>query len=264
MPEGPSILILAEQAQRFVGRVVRVAEGDSKVDLSRMVGKRVRACRTWGKHFLIEFSGFSMRVHLLMFGSYRIDERKDAPVRMRLGFDRGEINFYTCSVKYVEGDLDDAYDWSADVMSDAWSAPKARRKLLAEPERIAGDVLLDQTIFSGVGNIIRNEVLFRIGVHPLSRVGDLPAARLSALIREARNYSFDFLEWKKAFVLSRHWCVHKRSVCPKCGGPIRKTYPGRSARRSFACPNCQVHYPADASRRSQPPRGVASRQRKLL
>ena len=28
------------------------------------------------------------------------------------------------------------------------------------------DALLDQTVFAGVGNIIKNEVLFRTGVHP--------------------------------------------------------------------------------------------------
>jgi len=53
---------------------------------------------------------------------------------------------------------------------------------------------LDQNIFAGVGNIIKNEVLFRICVHPGSKVGKLPAKQLNALVKEARNYSFDFLE----------------------------------------------------------------------
>ncbi|HRO68823.1 MAG TPA: hypothetical protein PK951_00545 [Chitinophagaceae bacterium] len=36
------------------------------------------------------------------------------------------------------------------------------------------DALLDQEIFSGVGNIIKNEVLYRIRVHPESLIGDIP------------------------------------------------------------------------------------------
>ncbi|MER3465444.1 MAG: endonuclease, partial [Chitinophagaceae bacterium] len=39
---------------------------------------------------------------------------------------------------------------------------------------MVNDALLDQEIFSGVGNIIKNEVLYRIEVHPLSTIGALP------------------------------------------------------------------------------------------
>jgi endonuclease-8 len=57
-----------------------------------------------------------------MFGTYRINERKDAQPRLSLGFDDGEeFNFYTCSVKTIDADLDAQYDWSADVMNDQWN-----------------------------------------------------------------------------------------------------------------------------------------------
>jgi formamidopyrimidine-DNA glycosylase len=82
-------------------------------------------------------------------------------------------------------------------MSEAWNPKKARKKLRAAPDMLACDALLDQDIFSGVGNIIKNEVLFRIRVHPLSTVGALPPAKLRALVEEARQYSFDFLAWKR-------------------------------------------------------------------
>ena len=59
------------------------------------------------------------------------------------------------------------------------------------------DALLDQQIFSGVGNIIKNEVLYRVKLHPENIIKDIPALKLSAVIKEARNYSFHFLKWKK-------------------------------------------------------------------
>src|SRR5688500_12687975 len=65
MPEGPSIVILREQVAAFSGRKVLRVEGNSKLDLSRMQGRRVVAFRSWGKHFLICFDGFAMRVHFL-------------------------------------------------------------------------------------------------------------------------------------------------------------------------------------------------------
>jgi endonuclease VIII len=102
--------------------------------------------------------------------------------------------------------------------------------------------LLDQNIFSGVGNIIKNEVLFRIKVHPLSLVSKLPAAKLNALVREASAYSFDFLKWKKEFVLKKHWLAHTKKICPRDKEPLEKKHLGKTKRRSFYCNKCQYLY----------------------
>ena len=242
MPEGPSIVILREAAAKFRGKTVRRALGNSSLDLTRMEGRRVLALRSWGKHFLVEFSGFSLRVHMLMFGSYRIDERKPSPPRVSLQFDNGELNIYASSLKYIEGKLDQTYDWRTDVMNDAWDPRLARRRLKQQPDTLICDALLDQELFAGVGNIIKNEVLFRQRVHPESTVGALPPRVLGRLIADARAYSFLFLEWKRAFELKKHWQIHTKRTCPTCGGPVSKTYPGRSRRRTFFCPNCQIRY----------------------
>jgi endonuclease-8 len=127
MPEGPSIVILREQVAPFVGRKVQRVEGNSKLDLQRMRGQRVTAFQSWGKHFLIRFPRFAMRVHFMLFGSYRINERREAVPRMSLVFANGELNFYACSLKYIEGDLAQPYDWEADVMADEWNPRAARR-----------------------------------------------------------------------------------------------------------------------------------------
>lgn len=242
MPEGPSIVILREAAAKFRGKTVRRALGNSSLDLTRMEGRRVIALRSWGKHFLIEFSGFSLRVHMLMFGSYRIDERKPSPPRVSLQFDNGELNIYASSLKYIEGKLDETYDWRTDVMNDAWDPRLARRRLKQQPDTLICDALLDQELFAGVGNIIKNEVLFRQRVHPESTVGALPPRVLGRVIADARAYSFLFLEWKRAFELKKHWQIHTKRTCPSCGGPVSKTYPGKSRRRTFFCPNCQIRY----------------------
>ena len=244
MPEGPSIVILKEEAAGFEGRVVKQVTGNSRLDLQRMRGERITALCSWGKHFLIVFPTFAMRVHFMLFGSYRINERREAAPRMSLQFAGGkELNFYACSLRYIEGDLDVVYDWSGDVMADAWDPKKARRKLKARPDMLAADALLDQTIFSGVGNIIKNEVLHRIRVHPESEIGALSPRKLGELITQAREYSFDFLEWKKAYVLRKHYQVHTKTICPRDGQ--RLTYRaklGRAQRRAFFCERCQKLY----------------------
>ena len=77
-------------------------------------------------------------------------------------------------------------------MNDEWSAGKALKKIKDNPNEMVCDVLLDQDIFAGVGNIIKNEVLYRIKMHPQSMVAHVPLPQLKLLIKEARNYSFDF------------------------------------------------------------------------
>lgn len=245
MPEGPSLVILREEAAPFEGRTVAHAAGNVRtIDVGALEGQRIVALRSWGKHFLVELDQATLRIHFLLFGSYRIDERKpDRVPRLSLGFDDGsELNFYACSVREIDGDLDAAYDWSADVMSPSWDAAKARKKLRADPGMLACDALLDQDIFAGVGNIIKNEVLFRIRLHPLSTVGEMPAAKLRALVEQAREYSFDFLEWKKKYELKKHWLAHAKTVCPRCNITFSKAVLGRSKRRSFYCESCQKRY----------------------
>jgi endonuclease-8 len=242
MPEGPSIVILKEAVQQFKGKEVIAVSGNSKIEKERLLKEKVIAFRSWGKHFLICFNDFTLRVHFLMFGSYRINEKKEQAVRLNLTFKNGELNLYSCSVRIIEGDVNEHYDWSADVMNDEWDEKSARKKLKEKPARLICDTLLEQDIFAGVGNIIKNEILYRVRVHPESKTGKIPAARIKKLVEEARNYSFEFLEWKKKFELKKHWLAHTKKICLRCDLPIIKKYTGVKNRRSFFCINCQRLY----------------------
>ncbi|MFC4728624.1 DNA-formamidopyrimidine glycosylase family protein [Coralloluteibacterium thermophilus] len=244
MPEGPSLVILREALAPFVGRRVREVGGNTtRIDPQRLLGQPLTEVRTFGKQLLLAFPATVLRVHFLLFGSHRIDDPKPTPARLHLGFGTHALDLYGCSLRYIDTDLDAAYDWSVDVMADAWDPRAARRRLRARPDMLACDALLDQDLFAGVGNIIKNEVLFRIRVHPESRVGALPPRKLGDLVREARAYSFDFLAWKRDFVLARHWCVHNRQTCPRCHVPLHFVrHLGAARRRAFFCTRCQRLY----------------------
>jgi endonuclease VIII len=251
VPEGPSIVILKEEIAPFAGRKIVKACSSTALDLSRVIGQRVIEFHSWGKHFLIELPEVTIRIHFLLFGSYLINDAKPVAPRLGLRFARGEINFYACSVQFLDDELDQLYDWRGDVMSDAWDAALARKKLRSMPEALVCDALLDQRVFAGVGNIIKNEVLFRIRLHPLSTVGSLPSRKLRELVDQARTYSFEFLEWKKAGVLKRHWLAHTKKTCPRCKSPFTLAELGKTHRRSFFCENCQVLYAPARKRRAR-------------
>jgi endonuclease-8 len=242
MPEGPSLVILKEELQPFKGKKIVTVRGNSKENIQQLKGQKIIDFKTWGKHLLICFKGVTLRIHFLLFGKYTINEKKPSPVRLGLEFEKGEINFYNCSIKFISDPLDEVYDWTADVMNDNWDPKAAKQKLKEKPNMLVCDALLDQQIFSGSGNIIKNEVLYRIKVHPETLVGNLPVKKLNELVKEARNYSFDFLEWKKEYTLRKHWLAHTKKTCNRDGGPIIKKYLGKTNRRTFFCETCQVNY----------------------
>ena len=132
MPEGPSIRIIRDQITPLIkGKKIIAATGNAKVDLSSLDNKKVVDVRSFGKQLLIILGDKTIRIHLLMFGSWSMDEqtKPDRSLRLRLKFSRHEVFFYTCSVRILEGKVDDLYEWEADVMSDVWDPAIAKKKI---------------------------------------------------------------------------------------------------------------------------------------
>jgi endonuclease-8 len=243
MPEGPALVILKEEVKPFKGKQVIAAGGYSGIDTSLILKQKINDFKTWGKIFLIIFPTCTVRIHFLLFGSYSINERKEnTNPRLCLQFKKGELNFYMCSAKILQNDLNEIFDWSADVMNPEWDEQAALDKLMNSKDTLVCDALINQDIFSGVGNIIKNEVLYRVGVHPLSKIGSLKRYKLVQLIRETRTYSFDFLKWKKEGVLQENWKVHRKECCPKHDTPLKMKILGKAKRKAYYCEKCQVLY----------------------
>ena len=247
--EGPSLHLAAEQLQPFAGRRIENVSGNSRIGIERLRGCRVKEIFAWGKHLVFQLDTFALRVHFMLWGTFAAtvegvsvtgDYRRSGPPRLVLDFANGEITMWAASIKFVEDSAARlAYDFSADIMSDEWDGRAALGKLRAFPRAEIADALLDQQIFAGVGNIIKNEVLFRTRVDPFARVGRIPPAKLRALVKDARVFSFRFLELRRTFSLRKNLDIYGRSVCPRCGGKISRRVHGQRARRSFFCTTCQ-------------------------
>ncbi|HEY1022084.1 MAG TPA: DNA-formamidopyrimidine glycosylase family protein [Flavisolibacter sp.] len=242
MPEGPSLILFREELLCLVGQEIKAVGGSSKIDQQRLLGKKINTIKTWGKHMLWYFDDFTIRIHFLMFGTYYINSEKDRIPRLSLEFEKDYLNLYACAIKILDEDPEATYDWAADVLSPHWEEKKARKKLKQLPDVVVTDALLNQDIFSGVGNIIKNEVLHITEVHPETKIGELPPRKLTQLIREASAYSYRFLQWKREGVLRKNWAVHKKKTCPRDGTLIVKEHLGKTNRRTFYCPSCQKKY----------------------
>jgi endonuclease-8 len=247
--EGPSIHLAAEQLAPFVGRRIQRVAGNSRIGIERFRGQVVRDVFAWGKHLVFQFDRFALRVHFMLWGSFAAvvngervtgDYRRASAPRLVLTFANGEITIWSAALKFIEHRrARETYDFSVDVLSDTWSPRAALRRLREHASAEIADVLLDQSIFAGVGNIIKNEVLFRTHTNPMTRVKRLPPPRLKAIVEDARAFSFRFLELRRQFALRKNLEIYGRGQCPACGGRVTRKTHGQRSRRSFYCPRCQ-------------------------
>ena len=248
--EGPSIHLAAEQLGPFVGQRIRAVSGNSKAGIERLRRKGVEDIFAWGKHLVFQFDRFAVRVHFLLWGSFAAtvdgesvtgDYRRSGPPRLLLSFRRGEITIWSASIRFIESACARAdYDFSTDILSSTWSARKALARMRRFPDAQIGDVLLDQSVFAGVGNIIKNEVLFRTRTSPVATVAELSPQRQRAIVHDARAFSFRFLELRRQFALRKHLEIYGRRDCPRCGGRVTRRAHGERRRRSFYCMSCQA------------------------
>ncbi|MES3038124.1 MAG: DNA-formamidopyrimidine glycosylase family protein [Bdellovibrionota bacterium] len=238
--EGPSLVIACEEFKPFVGTKILTAEGNAKLPFKDFKGLKLKGVKSWGKHFILQFDGFHLRIHFLMFGSYRIDKpRENRDPKMYLRFPAGEVYFYSCAIKQSEEKLNEIYDWSIDVMSDQWDPKKALKAIKSKSGKMVCDILMDQTIFSGVGNIIKNEVLYSLKMHPETKISALTLKQQRKLVKETRDYCWQFYEWKKIGKLKKNWKIFRKPHCPEGHGKVTKKPTGQLQRISHYCKKCQ-------------------------
>lgn len=247
--EGPSLLLASEQLVEFKGRWIKVVSGNSKIGIERLQDKEVCDIFAWGKHLCFQFDEFAMRVHFLLFGTFEAvvngesvtgDYKRAREPRLKLEFENGKISLFNCSIKVFETpDLKSTYDFSMDIMSPHWDSEQAFTRVKEQPEEEIADVLLDQEIFAGVGNMIKNEVLSLTYTNPKTVVGKLSDEKLREIITTTHNFSHQFYLWRKVFVLRKHLCIHRKAVCPHCGTKVIREKTGKRQRWSYYCSVCQ-------------------------
>ncbi len=248
--EGPSLYLAARQLKSFKGKTVLSVSGNTKIEKERMLDKKVKSIFPWGKHLVIQFDDFALRTHFMLFGAFEAtvgdntltgDYRRAYVPRLQLDFENGNIKLFNCSVKFLEtGKAKAGYDFTIDIMSPNWDPDQAFDSVSSKPRAEIADILLDQELFAGVGNIIKNEVLWRVQIHPQTKVKNISPAKLRELIVETKKFSHLFYKWRKVFSLRKHLDIYQKSICPRCGTKVKREKTGKRQRISHFCPVCQV------------------------
>ena len=192
MPEGPSILHLRNTLLPFKGKIVKEAGGYGPMPTEWINGKKLLDILTWGKHLLFVFNNGTVRVHLMLFGEVLVNERKKVNRSFYLHFTTGEINGYTVKAIKLDQPPAEIYDWRTDILSKDFDPAYVRSLLPKYATKTIDDVLMNQDVFTGVGNKIRNEALYLSGIHPSSITGKIPPAKITMLIKKVVSYAQQF------------------------------------------------------------------------
>jgi endonuclease-8 len=118
-----------------------------------------------------------------------------------------------------------------------------RMETYADRGATVGDLLLDQRVAAGVGNVYKSEVLFACGLSPFATVAELEADDRVALAHEAARQLRANLEGPGRITapVPGGLAVYGRNgqLCHRCGGRIESERMGVHARTTYYCPTCQ-------------------------
>ncbi|XP_044911131.1 endonuclease 8-like 3 isoform X3 [Felis catus] len=131
-----------------------------------------------------------------------------------------------------------------DVCSPKFSFSRAESEVKKQKGRMLCDVLMDQKVLPGVGNIIKNEALFDSGLNPAVKACQLTDEQTHHLVKMIRDFSILFYRCRKTgSVVSKHYKVYKRPNCCQCCCKITVCRLGESNRMTYFCPRCQKENP---------------------
>lgn len=274
MPEGDTIFKAARTLRRaLVGRCVTRFE-TVLVQLARVdheqpiAGRTVEQVAAVGKHLLITFSpDLVLRTHMRMNGTwhvYRPTERWQAARRdMRILVETAEwvaVAFRVHDAELVArarltretpiGSL------GPDLLATDFDAEEAVRRMRARKNEPMAEVLLDQRVVAGLGNVYKSEVLFMARVHPATPTGSLDDGELREVLTIARTVLLDNVVERPGPAMvtyrsrrrttgrlhaeDRLWVYGRgERPCRRCGHAIVREKRGDSARVTYWCPRCQ-------------------------
>lgn len=258
MPELPDVerfrgILESNVVSRSVISVAIQDEGVIRAPSSKQFAKALKGRtfyhpRRQGKWLIAPTDGPALLLHFGMTGSLVWDESCEAPPhfqRVAIMFETGRLIFQDQrklgGLWLAKGDAR-VREIIGDQGPDAFGLTGSDLEARLELKRGAlKSTLMNQSVLSGIGNMLSDEVLWQARVHPERRYGDLDAEerhRLDLCLQRVLRASM------KTGAIPRRasWLSSQRSRpdprCPRCHGQLKTSPIG--GRTSYWCPRCQA------------------------
>ncbi len=256
MPELPDVEIFRQYAektsmnQKIQGIEViekKVLEKPSNHFMETLKGMPFHDTRRIGKHLLIHFNGEWLAFHFGMTGFFQsVETDDDLPrhARFVIHFDQHKLCFIN-SRKLGRVDLTsdiDQYMNEKDIGPDVLEVSAGDfAEGMQEKRGKIKSALMDQGLFSGIGNIYSDEILFQARVHPGKNIKKLSKEDFRRIHDKTREVMESAI---KAGAKPEHFPSHffiphreEGGKCPNCKGKVEKMK--ISGHGCYVCPACQ-------------------------
>lgn len=243
MPEGDTLWRSAAALRERIGG--KTCLDVRPMSFQRLIGQRVTDVESKGKHLFIRFdSGLAIHSHLRMRGAWYVHrpgeplQRPDHEVTVLLTFDDWIAVLFAAPVAEIVAGEHTVHHLGPDILSDGFDATDVAGRIVLNPDRLIGEVLLDQRVCAGIGNIYKCESLWQLRINPWVRAGDLDEPTVVRLYETAARSMR-----RSAFgqFAARRRDVHARGgqSCRRCSHMIQVKSQGDPPRLTYWCPNCQ-------------------------
>ena len=263
MPEGHTIHRLArDHGPLMVGRPVALAspQGRFATGAELLTGRLVEGVEPYGKHLFYGFEGeLLLHVHLGLYGKWTSgtgsppEPRGALRLRMTTGDHWFDLRGPTACEVMAPHERDAVLDRLGPAPLRRDAEPERAWDRLSRSRRTVGELLMDQSVLAGIGNVYRAELLYRTGLSPFRPGREVPrrlwdvmwpdlVALLRAGVRAGRIVTTDRQDRERRSGTARredaHYVYRRHGLpCRRCGTEVRTQV--MAGRNLFWCPTCQ-------------------------
>jgi endonuclease-8 len=275
MPEGDTLFRTARGLHRalagkqivlFETAYAPLARVNDDTPLTRRTVERVESR---GKWLLVYFSGDLILVtHMLMSGSWHIYRRGEKWRRPRshmrivlttvdfeaVAFDVPVARFHTARSLERQSAIPGL---GPDLLGAQFAVDEAARRLRTQAGEEIANVLLNQQVMAGIGNVFKSEICFTCQIHPFRHVSTLSDVEVERLLDSSRrlmqaNVAEGAASGMATYSGARRttgadnpgaklWVYGRQGrPCRRCGSVILMRKQGSGARSTYWCPVCQI------------------------
>ncbi len=224
---------------------------------NKLKGQHFRTFSRRGKYLIFELDDYVLVSHLRMEGKFYVEpdlKVKDKHTHLIITLTDSRYVMYHDVRKfgrmqlYVKGS-------QLTVLNKLGLEPFDKKLNIAylkekcPPHHELKEILLDQSIIAGIGNIYANEICFAMKVLPDKQFEQLSDKQLQSLIDSTRTILSAAIKDGGTTIRSytsslgvngkfqQHLMVHGQKECKVCGSQIKKVY--LKGRGTYYCPKCQ-------------------------
>jgi formamidopyrimidine-DNA glycosylase len=229
-------------------------------------GKKILKAERRAKNVLIHLSdGHTILVHMKMTGHFIYDRPNYPFTRLDLKLDNGKHLILSDMRKFAKVTLIKTSELEKSLhikhlgpepLENNFQFTNFKFQIQKKPKGKIKQVLMDQSLISGIGNIYSDEILWRVNVHPLSLVSKIPNKNLRAMFRAVKEIlrkgidlggdsmsDYRNIKGEKGKFQEHHCAYQKhKTKCLKrgCSGVLEKMRV--SDRSAHFCPIHQILY----------------------